>query len=160
MFKILFVCTGNICRSPTAEGLFLHRLQALGLEDRLACDSAGTIDHHAGEPPSKLAIAVARERGVDLSPLRARSLEDADFARFDLLLGMDLGHRRILAARAPAAAQSRIGLLLDYDGGQENGGRRREIEDPYYGAIADYRRAYDEIARGVEGLIQWLRTRL
>jgi protein-tyrosine phosphatase len=160
MFKVLFVCTGNICRSPTAEGLFLHRLRTLGLEDRLAGDSAGTIAHHAGEPPSKLAIAVARERGVDLSPLRARPLEDADFERFDLLLGMDLGHRRILAARAPATARSRLGLLLDYDGGREDGAGAREIEDPYYGAIEDYRRAYDEIARGVEGLIRRLQAKL
>ena len=90
--QILFVCTGNICRSPTADGVFRHLVQAAGLADRIASDSCGLIDYHAGEPPDPRAVRAAARRGIDLTGLRARKLGAGDFERFDLLLAMDQGH--------------------------------------------------------------------
>jgi protein-tyrosine phosphatase len=149
MKRILFVCTGNICRSPTAEGLFRARAAAAGLADRFAAASAGTHGYHVGQPPSEPAIRIAAEHGIDLRPLRARRLEPADFERFDLLLGMDEGHLEFLGRLAPAGTIGRVGLLLDYAPGLG----LREVADPYYGADADYRRSFAVIAAGVDGLL-------
>ncbi|MEM6492676.1 MAG: low molecular weight protein-tyrosine-phosphatase, partial [Pseudomonadota bacterium] len=94
MVNLLFVCTGNICRSPTAEGVFIHRARAAGLE--ASADSAGVAGYHIGDPPDPRTVACARRRGVDLSTLRARKVAPADFGRFDLILAMDRGHLRRL----------------------------------------------------------------
>lgn len=153
MQRILFVCTGNICRSPTAEGIFRARIAAAGLADRFDADSAGTHGYHVGGPPSGPAIRIAAAAGVDLSRLRARRLEPRDFERFDLLLGMDDGHGAILRAQAPKHARGRVGLLLDYAPGLG----LREVADPYYGNDADYRCAFATIAAGVDGLVAQLR---
>jgi protein-tyrosine phosphatase len=127
--RVLFVCLGNICRSPTAEAVFreLLRREAAGLA--VDVDSAGTHGYHAGEPPDARAIAAAARRGIDMSDLRARMLEAADFERFDLVLAMDQQNFRRLQRLAPAAYRNRLRLFLDY--APDLG--RREVPDPYYG---------------------------
>jgi protein-tyrosine phosphatase len=152
MQRILFVCTGNICRSPTAEGLFRARAAASGLADRFQADSAGTSGYHVGDPPSTPAIRIAAERGIDLGALRARRLEPVDFARFDLALGMDRGHLEAMQALAPAGKRAKLGLLLDYAPALP----LREVPDPYYGGDEDYRRSFELIAAGIDGLIRAL----
>jgi low molecular weight protein-tyrosine phosphatase len=149
MQRILFVCTGNICRSPTAEGLFRARAAALGLAGRLEADSAGTTGYHVGDPPSAPAIRIAAAHDIDLRPLRARRLESADFERFDLALGMDRGHLAAMEALAPAGARAKLALLLDYAPALG----RREVPDPYYGDDEDYRRSFALIAAGIDGLL-------
>ncbi len=152
MKRILFVCTGNICRSPTAEGLFRHRIREAGLEGRLLGDSAGTEGYHAGDAPDSRAIAEAARHGVEIGDLRARQLERADFERFDLLLGMDRGHLVSMRRLAPPPARDRIGLLLAHapDCGQA------EVPDPYYGGEAQYRLSYRLIDAGIAGLMRYL----
>ena len=152
MKRILFVCTGNICRSPTAEGLFRHRIREAGLEGLLLGDSAGTEGYHVGDAPDPRAIAEAARHGVEIGDLRARRLERADFERFDLLLGMDRGHLATMRRLAPAHRHDRIGLLLAHapDCGQA------EVPDPYYGGEAQYRLSYRLIDAGIAGLMRYL----
>ncbi|HWA43762.1 MAG TPA: low molecular weight protein-tyrosine-phosphatase [Hypericibacter adhaerens] len=152
MKRILFVCTGNICRSPTAEGLFRHRIREAGLLESLEGDSAGTEGYHVGDPPDPRAIAEAARHGVAIEDLRARRLESADFERFDLLLGMDRGHLAIMRRLAPAGSRDRVGLLLEHapDCGY------REVPDPYYGGEAQYRLSYRLIDAGIDGLMRYL----
>lgn len=154
--RVLFVCTGNICRSPTAEGVFRHLVRAEGLQDRLAADSAGTHGYHVGEPPDPRSVAAARRRGYDLQDLRARQLAPGDFARFDLLLAMDRGHLAIMRRMAPAGAAGRLRLFLDY--APRLG--RSDVSDPYYGDARDFEAALDLIEHGARGLIAALRTGL
>jgi protein-tyrosine phosphatase len=152
MKRILFVCTGNICRSPTAEGLFRHRIREAGLDRLFLADSAGTEGYHAGDPPDPRAIAEAARHGVEIGDLRARRLERADFERFDLLLGMDQGHLARMRRLAPPQAHQRLELLLAHapDCGYV------EVPDPYYGGEAEYRLNYRLIDAGIEGLLRYL----
>lgn len=149
MQRILFVCTGNICRSPTAEGIFRARVAKLGLAGRFEAESAGTAGYHIGDPPSEPAIRIAAEQGVDLRKLRARRLEPGDFARFDLMLAMDRGHLAAMRRLAPAGQRARLGLLLEYAADAV----LREVPDPYYGDDDTYRRSFTLIAAGVDGLL-------
>ncbi len=148
--KVLFVCTGNICRSPTAEGVLRHKLAEAGLGERVSVDSAGTIDYHAGEPPDQRAIQRAARRGYELQDLRARQLRHADFKTFDLILCMDRGHFGQLDRLCPPQLAERVRLFLEYAG---VAGLPAEVPDPYYGGDADYDYALDLIEPGVEGLI-------
>ena len=100
-YGVLFVCTGNICRSPTAEGIFRHYVREAGLEERFVIDSAGTHGYHIGDPPDRRTIDAARRRGFDLDKLRARKLRSSDFNEFDLILAMDSSHLRTLRTLAP-----------------------------------------------------------
>jgi protein-tyrosine phosphatase len=128
-FSVLMVCTGNICRSPTADGLLRHRLREAGLHERVLVDSAGTHGYHVGDPPDRRSTAKARSYGVDLGMLRARQVEAADFQRFDLILAMDQGHYDILLQRCPPPHRGKVKLYLDYAPGFG-----REVPDPYYGS--------------------------
>jgi protein-tyrosine phosphatase len=150
--RVLFVCTGNICRSPTAEGVFRHVVAAAGLSGRFHIDSAGTHGYHIGEPPDSRAVALARTRGYDLSGLRARQITAADYADFDLLLAMDRGHLKILRRQAPPHEVERARLFLSYapDCGTD------DVPDPYYGDERDFVQALDLIELGSRALLDAL----
>jgi protein-tyrosine phosphatase len=148
--RILFVCMGNICRSPTAEGVFRHLVEerAPGLD--LEIDSAGTHDYHVGEPPDERAIAAASRRGIDLGRLRARQVEDADFERFDLIVAMDRLNRETLRERSPAVRHERIRLFMEFTG-------RRDVEDvpdPYYGGPLGFEQVLDLAEEAAAGLLE------
>jgi len=156
---VLFVCMGNICRSPTAEAVFRDLVRREAPAAGIVIDSAGTHDYHVGEPPDPRSIAAARRRGIDMSALRARQLERADFERFDLLLVMDERNRRDALARAPRApraaagdaeaAVERLRLFLDY--APQLG--FREVPDPYYGGPQDFEQVLDIVEAAARGLL-------
>jgi protein-tyrosine phosphatase len=150
--RILFVCLGNICRSPTAEGV----LRALAARDfpsvRLEVDSAGTADYHVGEPPDRRTIAAARRRGYELGGLRARQVLRADFDRFDYLLAMDRANLAELAKLRPAGAAARLMLFMEF--AAEAG--FAEVPDPYYGGIEDFERVLDLCEAAARGLLAQL----
>ncbi len=154
--RVLFVCTGNICRSPTAEGVFRAFVERAGLADRIAVDSAGTHGYHVGEPPDARAIAHAKRRGYDLSALRARRVAPADFERFDLILACDRGHHGLLRRLADKAQHGRIAMFLDY--APELG--IEEIPDPYYGDPRDFEHVLDIVEQASQGLLTALRRKL
>jgi protein-tyrosine phosphatase len=149
-YSVLFVCMGNICRSPTAEGVFrtlvAERAPDLGIE----IDSAGTHDYHVGDPPDRRAIAAASRRGVDLRSLRARVVEDSDFERFDLVIAMDRLNRAILLDRSPAQYRERVRLFLEFAPAIEED----DVPDPYYGGPVGFEHVLDlaeEASRGLLG---------
>lgn len=147
--QVLFVCTGNICRSPTAEAVFRDKVAKAGLSDVVATDSAGTAGWHSGEQPDPRAQTTMKKYGIDASDLRARQLRPSDYTEFDLLLAMDDGHYEHLVAHAPAGSEDRIRMFLevvDLDG-------RTEVPDPYYGDLSDYELAYGLIEPACEA---WL----
>lgn len=152
MYTILFVCTGNICRSPTAEGIARALLERRGLGDRIAVDSAGLYDGHAGEAPDVRARAIAKTNGYDLSALRARAFTDADFDAFDLILGMDRGHVHDLRIRAGTAHRDRVRLFLDYTPDMKG----VPVPDPYGRDAEEYRRAFEMIESGCRSLVDAL----
>lgn len=145
--RILFVCTGNICRSPTADGVARARIAALGLDWMI--DSAGTGDWHAGESPDERATETAARRGYDLSPLRARAVDRADFDRFDHLIAMDASHERFLRRLAPGRSGGQVSRLMDW----VDAPAERDVPDPYYGHDDGFERVLDQIEAGVDGLI-------
>jgi protein-tyrosine phosphatase len=161
MVEVLFVCTGNICRSPTAEGVFRRLVREAGLAGRIGVDSAGTEAYHVGEPPDPRACAAARARGYPIDDLRARQLSAADFQRFDLMLALDGGHLRALnqqlnrqAARRPGlhlppAHLPGVHLFLDFAPGLGV----REVPDPYYGDPGGFVRVLELIEAGARGLL-------
>jgi len=147
--RILFVCMGNICRSPTAEGVF-RRLAAErvpGVE--IEVDSAGTHDYHVGDPPDPRSIAAAARRGVDLRQLRARLIRDDDFERFDLIIAMDRLNREALLNRSPAPFRERIRLFMDFAGDREV----VDVPDPYYGGAPGFEQVLDLAEEAAAGLL-------
>lgn len=148
MFKILFVCTGNICRSPTAEGVFRQRLDARGISHSFHVDSAGTHGYHIGEAPDLRSIQAAKKRGVTIDTLRARKVHASDFHEFDLILALDRGHLRELKAIAPKNAKAQIELLLSYAGHSES-----DVPDPYYGSSKDFETVLDLVEAASDMLI-------
>jgi protein-tyrosine phosphatase len=153
--KILFVCLGNICRSPMAEGIMRHMAREAGLEGRVKIDSAGTGSWHVGNPPDARAVqTLRRERGIDIADLRARQVEPEDLARFDFVLAMDRANLRGLE-RLPAsgAAVTRPRLFLDF----ARGVATREVPDPYYGGDDGFLRVLDLIEAGCAGLVEKVR---
>ena len=151
--KVLFVCLGNICRSPTAEGVFRAVVEREQARFITAIDSAGTADYHVGDPPDVRTRAAARERGYDLSDLRARAVQPEDFHEFDFILAMDRANLSTLEAMAPPQFTARLGLLLDFAPQAGSG----EVPDPYYGQREDFERVLDLVEQGAEGLLAHLR---
>jgi protein-tyrosine phosphatase len=151
--RVLFVCTGNICRSPTAEGVFQALVQKEGLQ--IAVDSAGTHDYHVGEAPDRRSMLHARKRGYDLSALRARQLMRADFETFDLLLAMDRGHLEILQQLSPAEHRNKIRLFRDFAGLSD-----AEVPDPYYGGAGGFEEVLDMVEAASRGLLDHVRNHL
>lgn len=153
---VLFVCTGNICRSPTAEGVFRHMLLRENLHEQVLVDSAGTHDYHVGSPPDRRSQQVAARRGYDLSALRARQINANDFAAFDYLLAMDSEHLFILQRIAPQEYRRKVAMFLDFSSAYTGG----EVPDPYYGSGEGFETVLDLIEDGVSGLLAEVRTRL
>ena len=149
--KVLFVCTGNICRSPTAEGVLRHLASRQRLEVHV--ESCGTHDYHVGEPPDERSQAHASRRGYDLGAQRARQLADRDFAAFDLILAMDRGHLRALRSQAPDDAAHRVRLFLDF--APELG--IKDVPDPYYGGPDGFEDVLDMIETASAALLAELR---
>lgn len=145
--RILFVCLGNICRSPLAEGLFRHAAAQAGLGDRVAVDSAGTGDWHCGEAPDPRAITVAARHGIDIAAQRARQIRREDFHTFDLILGMDHANVNHLTRMAAHDGTAEIDLFL-----ARATGERRDVADPYFGEATGFQTAYDDIKAGAEAL--------
>lgn len=156
MPSVLFVCMGNICRSPMAEGIFRREVAKAGLADHIHIDSAGTHSYHIGEPPDPRAQSAIRRRGVDISGLRGRQVAEADFERFDYILAMDLTNLAILKRNAPAHAQDKIRLLLSFSSKYPD----QEVPDPYYGGPGGFEENLDMIEDAVAGLIGEIRARL
>jgi protein-tyrosine phosphatase len=152
--SVLFVCTGNICRSPTAEGVFRTYVEHAGLQDRFLIESAGTGDWHVGQPPDPRAIAHARRRGYDLSASRARQVRYDDFARFGWILAMDLRNLRELSAMRPADYAGHLGLFLDF--APELG--LREVPDPYFGRDDGFEKVLELTEHASEALLAAMRT--
>jgi protein-tyrosine phosphatase len=147
---VLFVCTGNICRSPTAEGVFRHLARERGVLDLLRIDSAGTHDYHVGEAPDARSVEHAARRGYDLAPLRARQVSGADFREFDRILAMDRGHLRQLKAMAPAGSPARVAMFLDHSGSW----RGLDVPDPYYGGSRGFEEVLDMVEEASARLLE------
>jgi protein-tyrosine phosphatase len=150
--RILFVCMGNICRSPSAEGVFRSLLAARAPQLAVEIDSAGTHDYHVGEPPDDRAIAAARRRGIDLSSLRARRVQTSDFDYYDLIVAMDEENLRELRRRAPAARHDRIRLMMEFVPSSPV----RAVPDPYYGGPQGFEQVLDLLEEAAEGLLREL----
>ncbi|KIX67207.1 low molecular weight protein-tyrosine-phosphatase [Burkholderia pseudomallei] len=150
---ICFVCLGNICRSPTAEGVMRHQVAAAGLDGAIEIDSAGTGDWHVGEAPDARAQQAARARGYDLSALRARQIGDADFERFDLVLAMDGANLAALRKRCPPQYRGKVRLLMEFSGDGSAG----DIADPYFGGARGFEQVLDQCEAACRGLLDSLR---
>jgi len=155
LVNVLFVCLGNICRSPAAEGVFRALVERQGLDGRIACDSAGTGSWHVGKAPDARMQAAARRRGIELKALRGRQVAAADFERFDYVLAMDGDNLANLEALCPPGREGRLGRLLDF----APGAGRRDVPDPYYGGAEGFERVLDLVEAAAEGLLADIRAR-
>jgi protein-tyrosine phosphatase len=151
---LCFVCLGNICRSPSAEGVMRALVREAELEGRVSVDSAGTGDWHIGEPPDRRAQQAAAARGYDLSALRARQIDAADFERFDLLLAMDHANLAELRRHCPPAQRHKLRLLMEFAGDAPE----REVPDPYFGGADGFEHVLDLCETACRGLLAHLRT--
>ena len=149
--RVLFVCMGNICRSPTAEGVFRYYAEQAGLADRLEIDSAGTHAYHVGEPADRRARAAAERRGMSLDGIRARRVSAQDYQRFDYIIAMDEDNLARLRAEAPEGHDARLHLFLEFAAGSET-----EVPDPYYGGAAGFERVLDLVEDASRGLLETL----
>lgn len=152
--RVLFVCLGNICRSPTAEGVFRRLVEEAGLAEHILIDSAGTHAYHIGEPPDARAQAAAARRGVDLSTLRGRQATEADIRTFDYVLAMDRENLANLRAICPHGCESKLRLFLEF----VPHGREKEVPDPYFGGASGFDRVLDMIEDAAEGLLAHIRV--
>lgn len=153
--KILFVCLGNICRSPTAEAVLRAVAAREAPELEIEVDSAGTAGYHIGEPPDLRTRQAASRRGYDMSPLRARIVEPRDFEEFDLILAMDRENLEVLHRRAPAHTRHRVRLFLEF----APNATVTEVPDPYYGGPNGFEEVLDLVESATYGLLQHLRQR-
>jgi protein-tyrosine phosphatase len=153
-YRILFVCLGNICRSPTAEGVMRALVCDAGLQERIELDSAGTGDWHVDEAPDTRATAAARERGVELEG-RARQVEREDFAEFDLIVAMDRSNLAELRRIAPEDARAKLALLRDFDPGADG---EADVPDPYHGGSRGFDDVFDLVHRSCAALLAELRA--
>lgn len=155
-YRVLFVCTGNICRSPTAAEVFRAVVAKAGLTRLIEIESAGTHGYHIGEEADARSTAAAARRGVDLTPHRARKLRPADFSEFDLIIALDRGHLQHLRAMRRAEHRAEVRLFLDYHPEQHG----RDVPDPYYGGDIDFELVLDLTEDAALGLLSGLKAKL
>jgi protein-tyrosine phosphatase len=156
MIKVLFVCLGNICRSPTADGVLRHLIEQEKLEHVIHVDSAGTGDWHIGHAPDKRTIAAAKKRGYDLSFLRARLVEPNDFSEFDYILAMDNSNLANLKRMKPANYKGKLDLFLSFS----DQAHYKEVPDPYHGDTEDFELVLDLVEDAAQGLLTYLRNQI
>ena len=154
--SVLFVCLGNICRSPTADVVFRQYVREAGLEEKIRIDSAGTGDWHIGRAPDPRTQEAAARRGYDMSSLRARQVTPADFYAFDVVLAMDNANLADLEAMRPSDASGILARFLDY----ATDSAEREVPDPYYGGNDGFDQVLDLVEDGARGLLASLQERL
>ena len=155
-YSVLFVCMGNICRSPTAEGVFRKHVSDAGLHDDIHSDSAGTHAYHTGEPSDRRAQAAASRRGFSLEGICARRVTDEDYEHFDYVLAMDEDNLIALKERAPDTHRYKVRLFLDF----AESSREKEVPDPYYGGSAGFERVLDLVEEASRGLLETLRREI
>ena len=151
--QVLFVCMGNLCRSPTAEAVFRRQIELAGLADEVRCASAGTHDFYLGAAPDGRARAAALKRGYDMSRLRGRHVQESDFARYDMILAMDRQNMAMLAERCPAEHQEKLRLLMQY-------ARRHDVTDvpdPYFGSLRGFELVLDMVEDACSALVEHIR---
>jgi protein-tyrosine phosphatase len=148
-FSVLFVCMGNICRSPTAHGVFQHKVNKMGLQDKIIVDSAGTLDYHTGSPPDERAQLHASHRGYDLSDLRARQIKPIDFSTFDLIAVMDWDNLSFVQDMCPAESKARVHRLTEFCTRHQ----ADVVPDPYYGGTQGFDHVLDLVEDACEGLM-------
>lgn len=151
--KVLFVCMGNICRSPTAQGVFEHLVQSQGLAGRILVDSAGTHAYHVGNPPDRRSQEAAKDRGLDLSGQRARKIDVLDFERFDYILAMDRSNLQDLQQLIESPQHERLHLFMQF----ATRWNTDEVPDPYYGGNSGFERVLDMVEDAAEGLLEHIR---
>jgi protein-tyrosine phosphatase len=157
MIRVLFVCLGNICRSPTAEGVFRDLVGRAGLSDKIQTDSCGTSGWHRGDPPDNRAREEARRRGIDIEDLKSRETRTSDFADFDFIIAMDRNNFDTLHIKSPPEHASKIQMFLSFASGIGT----TEVPDPYYGGPDGFSDVFDMIDVASNGLLQHIRdTRL
>ena len=147
--RVLFVCMGNICRSPTAHAIFREQVKNVGLANSIAIDSAGTHAYHVGNPPDHRATQTASVRGFDMTDLRAREVEQSDYSAYDYIVAMDRDNLRLLQAACPADQLSRLSLMLSWGAGWGD-----EVPDPYYGGHEGFARVFDMLDDACQGLLK------
>jgi protein-tyrosine phosphatase len=147
--RVLMVCLGNLCRSPTAEAMLRRKAHEAGLDDRIEVDSAGTADYHVGSPPDRRAVAHGERRGLAMAQLRGRQVSRDDFDRFDLILAMDDDNLAGLKRIRPAGSRAQVALLMSY--APQAGSR--EVPDPYYGGAEGFETVLDLVESAADGVI-------
>ena len=147
--SVLFVCMGNICRSPTAEGVFRHIVNEKNLQDIIKIDSAGTHAYHIGESPDARSQATAKSRGVDISAQKARKVKATDFERYDYVIAMDHSNYENLKSLSTVEQQRKIHLFMDFTSAWDN----TEVPDPYYGGADGFNNVFDMVQSASEGLL-------
>lgn len=155
-YSVLFVCMGNICRSPTADGVFRQKVADQGLASLVQVDSAGTHNYHPASPPDVRAQAAARRRGYDLSGLRARQITDADYAAFDLILAMDWDNLALLQDDCPAEHQHKLRRLTEFC----QHANSPVVPDPYYGGVQGFETVLDLVEDACDGLLVHVRSQV
>ena len=155
-YAVLMVCMGNICRSPTAEGVLRHLVGEAGLQDHIHIDSAGTHGYHVGAPPDERSTHHARLRGYELSGLRARQVQAVDFARFDLILAMDHDNLALLQEGCPPEHRAKLRRLLEF----APPGLGDAVADPYYGGKQGFETVLDHVEAACQGLLLHIRSEL
>ena len=154
MIRVLFVCMGNICRSPTAEGVFHHKVTQADMHDRIAIDSAGTHAYHVGNPPDPRSQEAARKRNIDLSTQRARRVSPEDFEVFDYIIAMDESNRDDLLAICPSGHEEKVRLFLEFADTEQT-----EVPDPYYGQGRGFEIVLNLVEDAAEGLLAHIKEK-
>jgi protein-tyrosine phosphatase len=155
VIKVLFVCTGNICRSPTADGVFRKLVRDAGLEGHIGVDSCGLSAYHVGELPDPRSREMAKSRGIDLGDIRSRKIRPNDYHEFDYVLAMDAGHFHDMRRQAPATHHERIEMFLDYHPTMAG----QSVPDPYYGGANGFVHVFDMIEEASKSLLAQIRDK-